>query len=178
MATKLQLRKRSGPVRENIASDRLKLDINGENPCCVKFKPNVIQELWFKATFLASEVSHAHLYLFLCTYSCRECLLVTLSTSPLSELPKMPLPCWISSCSLPHPESLRCAVSVLPSLMAPDRLELMEYLRTVMTVFSVKQYQYELGWIHFHSAEINTERTDWGHFLMSNLNVILSFYSN
>lgn len=78
-------------------------------------------------------------YLFLWTYSCRECLLETFPTSPLDESLKRLLPCWISSCSLPHPESVGWARSVPASLtVTPDRLEFMEYLRTVMTVFSVE----------------------------------------
>lgn len=79
-------------------------------------------------------------YLFLCTYSCRECLLACFPTSPSAELANILFPCWIPSCSLPQPESLVRGRSVLISLMATaDRLELMEYLRTVMVVFSVKQ---------------------------------------
>lgn len=107
----------------NVKSNSYKIDIKSTRSACV--------------------------YLFLCNNSCRECLLVAFPTSSLAESSKMPFTRCISSCNLPHPKSLWCTVSVRPSLMfTPDRLELVEYRRTVMTVFSVKEIK-NIGVVHF-----------------------------
>lgn len=80
------------------------------------------------------------MYLFLWTYSCKECRLETFPSSSVDEEPNMLFLCWITSCNLPQAESLRRAWSGLPSLMiTPVRPELIEYLRTVMTAFSVRK---------------------------------------
>lgn len=80
------------------------------------------------------------MYLFLWTYSCKECLLETFSSWSVAEEPNMPFLCWITSCNLPQAESLRWVRSGLPSLrFNPVRPEFIEYLRTVMTVFSVEK---------------------------------------
>lgn len=78
--------------------------------------------------------------LFLCTYSCREHLLGTRSSSPEVELLHV-LSCrWISGSSLLQPEVVhRRSRSGPRSLsLTPARLQFAEYLRTVMMVVSVK----------------------------------------
>lgn len=66
----------------------------------------------------------------------------------------MPFLCWITSCNLPQAESLRCVRSGL--MVTPVRPELIEYLRTVMTVFSVKKNKNKNITLHWFGSVFST----------------------
>lgn len=98
---------------------------------------------WKRKTILWKKVSaQACAHLFLWTYPCKECPLLTFPPSSPAEDANMPLLlwCWIASCSLPHPESLwRFPPGLASFADTPVRPEFMEYLRTVMTALSAEE---------------------------------------